>query len=114
MNTQFAVLEGRASSQRVTLQSQAFSELDSRLHVTTEQDLFGEYLASALPEEIYFIAGGELSMHPYSRILNETEEGVSPGGTVIVYGYIPFASSIGGNLACFSSGDGTIRFFFNY
>lgn len=109
MNTQFGILEERASSQGVALQSRPFGELESRLQIVSEQDLFGEYLTSALPEEIYIIAGGELRMHSYQRIVEETDKDASPGGTVIEYGYIPFGSSIGGNLTCYSVNDGTIR-----
>jgi hypothetical protein len=59
------------------------------------------YFRFCLPAEIY-IASGVRVLH-LDRILGEVCPGAAPGSHVLSFGYVPFASSIGGNLLCLHS-----------
>jgi hypothetical protein len=59
---------------------------------------FGEYLASATPQEMYLASG--VRVLTLSRIFQEITE-LAPTTYLFPLGYTPFASSIGGNAICF-------------
>jgi len=57
-----------------------------------------DYFRSCLPSEVYLASG--VRVLDLQAILREIASGAAPGGSVFPFGYVPIASSIGGNLVC--------------
>lgn len=66
---------------------------------------FGEYLASLSPQGVYAASG--VRMLPHSGIRQEIQQ-LAPGARVFRYGYLAFATSIGGNAVCFHAPTGRV------
>lgn len=66
---------------------------------------FGEYLASLSPQGVYAASG--VRVLPHSGIRQEIQQ-LAPAARLLRYGYLPFATSIGGNAVCFHAPTGRV------
>jgi len=57
-----------------------------------------DYFRSCLPSQDYLASG--VHVLDLQTILDEVALGAAPGGAIFPFGYVPIASSIGGNLVC--------------
>lgn len=81
---------------------EAFNE---RLGPFITHPQFGRYLADLTPSEVYGASG--VGVLPLDGIREEVQE-LAPGGRLFPYGYMPFATSIGGNAICFHAPTGQV------
>jgi hypothetical protein len=65
----------------------------------------GEYLAMLTPQQVYAASGVRLL--PLDAIREEIQE-LAPGALIFPHGYLPFATSIGGNAICFDAQVGRV------
>lgn len=79
----------------VIAEHEAFNE---QLEAVIGHPQFGEYLANLTPQEVYAASGVRLL--PLAAIREEIQE-LAPGACIFAHGYLPFATSIGGNALCF-------------
>jgi hypothetical protein len=66
---------------------------------------FGQYLASLTPQQVYQASG--VRVLPLDAIREEIQQ-LAPGARIFPHGYLPFATSIGGNAICFHARTGGI------
>ncbi len=81
---------------------EAFNE---RLELLIAHPQFGRYLGSLTPEGMYEASG--VRVLPLDAIREEIQE-LAPGTRIFPYGYMPFATSIGGNAICFHAPTGDV------
>jgi hypothetical protein len=71
---------------------------NDRLEVFLAHPLVGEYLSSLTPQQVYQSSG--VRVLPLAAIKDEIQQ-LAPGALLFPLGYLPFATSIGGNAICF-------------
>lgn len=79
----------------IIAEHEAFNEC---LELFIAHPQFGEYLRSLTPSEIYGASG--VRVLPLDAIREEIQQ-LAPGTQLLPHGYMPFATSIGGNAICF-------------
>ncbi len=72
--------------------------LNERLGPFIAHPQFGQYLAALTPREVFMASG--IRVLPVDAIRDEIYE-LAPGAWLFPFGYMPFATSIGGNAVCF-------------
>src|SRR5690348_9873881 len=87
-----ALVALRSGAPAVTVSEAALAPLGAVL----ESREIGEYARFCLPPEPYGASG--VNVMALSRILDEIAPWAAPGGHVFPWGYLPIASSVGGNL----------------
>lgn len=65
-----------------------------------------EYVSYCLPSQPFMASGVEVKT--FVGILEEVAPGVSPGGVLLRFGYLPIATSISGNAVCLDGVGGTV------
>ena len=65
-----------------------------------------EYLRHCLPPETY--VASQVRVLPWEAILRELGEGSAPGSFIRRFGYLIFATSVGGNVVCLHSATGRV------
>jgi hypothetical protein len=78
--------------------------LNELVDETTHQDV-REYLRHCLPPETYLAS--QVRVLPWETILREMVEGSAPGSFIRPFGYLIFATSVGGNV-CLHSATGRV------
>jgi len=83
-------------------QHEAFNE---RLERFIAHPQFGWYLAALTPTEVFGASG--VRVLPLAAIREEIQE-LAPGARLFPHGYMPFATSVGGNTICFHAPTGQV------
>jgi hypothetical protein len=78
---------------------------NDRLDVCLADPQFGEYLRTLTPLEVYAASG--VRVLSLDAIRTEIQE-LAPGVLLFPQGYVPFATSIGGNAVCFHAPTGRV------
>ena len=86
----------------VIAEHEAFNE---QLEAVIGHPHFREYLANLSPQEVYSASG--VRVLPLAAIRKEIQE-LAPGARIFPHGYLPFATSIGGNAVCFHVPSGRV------
>jgi len=81
---------------------EAFNE---RLQRFMAHPQFGRYLRALTPVEVFAASG--VRVLPLDSIREEIQE-LAPGARLFPHGYMPFATSIGGNAICFHAPTGCV------
>jgi len=79
----------------IIAEHEAFNEY---LELFIAHPQFGDYLRSLTPSEVYGASG--VRVLPLDAIREEIQQ-LAPGTRLLPYGYMPLATSIGGNALCF-------------
>ncbi len=79
----------------IIAEHEAFNE---QLEMVIGHTQFGKYLANLTPQEVYAASG--VRVLSLAAIRAEIQEN-APGTRIFPHGYLPFATSIGGNAVCF-------------
>jgi hypothetical protein len=86
----------------VVEEHEAFND---RLEQFIAHPQFGRYLRALTPNEVFGASG--VGVLPLDAIREEIQE-LAPGTRLFPYGYMPFATSIGGNAICFHAPTGQV------
>ena len=78
---------------------------NKRLEPFIAHPQFGRYLSALTPNEVFGASG--VRVLPLDAIREEIQE-LAPGARLFPYGYMPFATSIGGNAICFHAPTGQV------
>ena len=80
-------------------------EFNNALESFLVHPLVGDYLASLTPQEAYGASG--VRVLPLEAIRDEIQQ-LAPGACIFPHGYMPFATSVGGNALCFHAATGRV------
>jgi len=86
----------------IIVEHEMFNE---RLEAFMVHAQFGEYLASLTPQQVYGASG--VRVLPLDAIREEIQQ-LAPGARIFPHGYLPFATSIGGNAVCLHAPTGCV------
>jgi hypothetical protein len=84
---------------------QTHQALNDALERFLVHPLIGQYLGSLTPQEVYGASG--VRVLPLEAIKDEIHQ-LAPGACIFPHGYLPFATSIGGNSVCFHVDSGRV------
>jgi hypothetical protein len=97
-----ALMRSRGFDPSIIAEHEAFNE---SLELFIAHPQFGEYLRSLTPSDMYGASG--VRVLPLDAIREEIQQ-LAPGTRLLTHGFMPFATSIGGNAVCFHVGTGRV------